>query len=199
MEEIDEREKKSVLNFLAIPCRLLRFIVPFGCPLCNGLALFRTFTDQTWRLFTYLAGQGQILCDLILTKLAAQAVKPVILGPPLLNHHRHNSSSKERKMEDVAENAFPSPSNIEEKNHEEEIAQNTSSTLADAPQAKAPKKMVSFNKSAEEILPNTSRRIKRIGSDTLGRTKQDQKDKEPAAAAKPLKSILKVGSKVHEN
>ncbi|KAL2488154.1 Uncharacterized protein Fot_41446 [Forsythia ovata] len=94
-----------------------------------------------------------------------------------------------RKIENVAENAFPSPSNIEEKNREEEIAENTCSRLADAPQAKVPKKMVSFNKSVEEILPNTSRRIKRIGSEKLGRIRLDQKDKEHAA--KPLKSILK--------
>ncbi|XP_022879406.1 uncharacterized protein LOC111396986 [Olea europaea var. sylvestris] len=67
---MDERDVS--LHLLAIPCRLLRFIVPFG--------LLRTFAGQIWRLF---AGQCQILCDFISVKLAEEAAKPVILGPPL--------------------------------------------------------------------------------------------------------------------
>ncbi|XP_022879408.1 uncharacterized protein LOC111396987 [Olea europaea var. sylvestris] len=65
---MDEREVS--LHSLAIPCRLLRFIVPFG--------LLRTFAGQ--RLF---ADQCQILCDFISVKLAEEAAKPVILGPRL--------------------------------------------------------------------------------------------------------------------
>lgn len=57
-------------------------------------------------------------------------------------------------------------------------------------QVRAPKKIVSFNESVEEILPNSWRRIKTPGSSC---TLQCQKEE-----AKPLKSILKVGSKIFQ-
>ncbi|XP_022893821.1 uncharacterized protein LOC111408271 [Olea europaea var. sylvestris] len=156
------------IHSLAIACRLLRFIVPFVIPLCNGLAVFRTFAGQIWIFF---ADQSQFLCDSILEEVAEE---PGILGPL-----RDNCSSKD--------NAFTSI-NIEEKNSEE-VAKDVNSTVTRS-QVRAPKKIVSFNESVEEILPNSSRRIKTPGSSC---TLQCQKEE-----AKPLKSILKVGSKIFQ-
>ncbi|CAI9764763.1 unnamed protein product [Fraxinus pennsylvanica] len=128
---------------------MLRFIIPFGIPLCNGLALFRTFARQIWRFY---AGQNQFLCDSILVELAEE---PVILGPP----SHDNCSSKD--------NAFTSI-NIEEKTSEEVVKDMDSTVMTN--QVRSPKKMVSFNESVEEIKPNSSRRKK---------TQQGEKEAKP--------------------
>ncbi|KAK9291807.1 hypothetical protein L1049_019757 [Liquidambar formosana] len=104
--------------------------------------------------------------------------------------------SGDEALEDLAHvNTLRSPS-IEEKNDSSadqgKAPQEVEAAPSIVPQARAPKKSVSINDRAEEII-DTSKKNKRKKAAEKSASMEREKD-EP----KPLKSILKVGSNVNE-
>ncbi|KAK8508874.1 hypothetical protein V6N13_090826 [Hibiscus sabdariffa] len=124
------------------------------------------------------------------SSIADQAVHPVDNETPV------EDASLQAKAEaepicNHSESGISTATSIEEKNEDEAPA-----TSAIQPEARPPRKMVSINDTVEEMTATASKKKK-------SRKKRTEKmgsfDQEIIEEPKPLKSILKVGSKIDES
>lgn len=156
------------------------------------------------RLFNFIVK----LFNFIVKAFASQALKTVHLGPPTTNHGHPTTHGRPREaalsaaeevptVQGIGDDTISSPHIIKDNNDscidsagkrpEEEAPISTTSA-----QPKAPKKMVSINDTVEEI--STPKKIKKMNKAAKKSTSfEREEDDHP----KPLRSILKVGSKLN--
>ncbi|KAK2984093.1 hypothetical protein RJ640_028557, partial [Escallonia rubra] len=171
----------------------IEILVPLslGCPLCHGSVIFRkllgffmqTFAEQAYKPVT-LGGSPEKSAD----PPSPQTLHSTYDGTPREDTKQAGNAEKSAAAVNGVEKDTKELSKVQENGEEKGNA--TANTAATG--ARAPKKMVSISDNVEEINTGKKRDKQKAGIQKLPSWESDKEE------AKPLKSILKVGSNVKE-